>query len=235
MTFNNEKNLIKNKENLFDSSLKSGFYLITCVPLEKHYVGESNDVTRIINAHKSALRRGIHVNRKMQEDFENYGENAFVFQKLYFGTCISKEKREYFEYFILSTLPENNRYRFYGNWRKISSISNIFYGQKYSIEAKKTLSVTKKDRSSPCAEKQQIHYVKRLMSDKNKGKKIIKKSLYVDSVYFESIAEASEKTGISRRLLRERCHSSEERFQNYRWALDNNNPSMDSEEKNRKS
>jgi hypothetical protein len=56
-------------------------------------------------------------------------------------------------------------------------------------------------------------------------------SLYVDSVYYESIAEASEKIGISRRLIRERCHSSEEIFQNYRWAA----PGMDSEEKNQKS
>nr|QUO98942.1 putative GIY-YIG homing endonuclease [Oedogonium crispum] len=230
MTFNNEQNLNKNKENLFDSSLKSGLYLITCIPLEKHYVGESSDVTQRINAHKSALRRGIHVNRKMQEDFQNYGENAFVFQKLYFGMCISKEKRESFEYFILSTLPETNRYFFYGNRRKRSSISNL--GR---IESKKNLSATKKGRSLPCAERQQIDDVKRLVSDKNKGKKIGKKSLYVDSLYYESIAEASEKIGISRRLIRERCHSSEEIFQNYRWALDNNDPIMDSEEKNQKS
>jgi len=221
--------MIKNKENLFDSSLESGFYLLTCVPLEKYYVGESCYVTQRINAHKYALRVGIHVNRKMQEDFDNHSENTFIFQKLYFGVCIPKEEREHFENFILSTLPENNRYNFYDNWQKRSSILNPFYGQKHSVKAKKTLS--KKGRPSP---RQQSDDIKRRVSEENKGKKIQKKALYIDSVYYESIAEASENTGISRRLIRERCHSFKEQFQNYRWAL-NNTKCIDSEEKNQKS
>nr|QUO99191.1 putative GIY-YIG homing endonuclease [Oedogonium sp. HN1801B] len=235
MTFNKEQNIIKNKENLFDLSLKSGLYLITCVPLEKHYVGESINITRRINAHKSQLRQGIHVNRKMQEDFDNYGEYAFVFQKLYFGTCVSKKERKHFEDFILSTLPENSRYNFYENRRKISLIFNPFYVKKHTVEAKKNLSVPKKGRPSLFVGRRQSDYVKCHLSGENKGKKIQKKALYVDSVYYESIAEASEKIGISRRSIRERCHSSEERFKNYRWALENHNLIIDSEKKNQKS
>lgn len=48
MTLKNKdnKNNIKNKENLFDPSIKSGLDLITCIPAEKHYVEESFYVTR---------------------------------------------------------------------------------------------------------------------------------------------------------------------------------------------
>lgn len=40
---------------VFDRSLKSGVYLITCLPLDKHYVGISDNVRARINAHKSDL------------------------------------------------------------------------------------------------------------------------------------------------------------------------------------
>nr|YP_009310740.1 putative GIY-YIG homing endonuclease [Oedocladium carolinianum]AOT84359.1 putative GIY-YIG homing endonuclease [Oedocladium carolinianum] len=220
MSFNKEQNTTnsKNKENLFDISLKSGLYLITCLPLQKHYIGQSGYVTRRLNVHKSLLRRGIHQNRTMQKDFEEYGENAFFFQKLYFGNCLSKEERENFETLILSTLSEKNRYNFYEDWRKRDSILNPFYGKKHNTEAKNALSAAKKGRPSPFAKRQQSDEVKQRLSEENKGKKNRKKALYVDSVYYESIADAAEKIGISRRLIRERCHSSEERFKNYLWA-----------------
>jgi predicted GIY-YIG superfamily endonuclease len=55
--------------NLFDASMKSGIYLITCLPLNKHYVGTSSHVVRRLNAHKSLLKRGCRENKKLQEDY----------------------------------------------------------------------------------------------------------------------------------------------------------------------
>ena len=62
---------------LFDSSLKSGIYVITCLPLEKHYVGMSQHTTRRLNAHKSKLYRNCHDCRSLQEDFNTYGLFCF--------------------------------------------------------------------------------------------------------------------------------------------------------------
>jgi predicted GIY-YIG superfamily endonuclease len=39
---------------------KSGLYMITCTPLDKHYVGASMYVTRRLNSHKSKLKRNCH-------------------------------------------------------------------------------------------------------------------------------------------------------------------------------
>lgn len=85
------------KENLFDCSIKAGLYLITCLTNQKHYVGQFSYVTRRLNAHKNLLKRGCHSNLIMQKDFHFYGENSFVFQKLLFGTSLSKNTRENFE------------------------------------------------------------------------------------------------------------------------------------------
>lgn len=66
----------KNKQ-LFDSSLKSGLYIITCIPEQKHYIGQSENVVRRINAHKSHLKRNVHENTALQKDFNFYGEKNF--------------------------------------------------------------------------------------------------------------------------------------------------------------
>lgn len=94
----------QNKDNFFDSSLKAGLYVITCKSKQKHYIGQSKYVTPRLNAHKSKLRRGCHENIDMQKDFNEFGENCFLFQKLYFGIGSSKIEREHFETLILLTL-----------------------------------------------------------------------------------------------------------------------------------
>lgn len=62
--------------------------------------------------------------------------------------------------------------------------------------------------------------VKKNLSIQNNGKsnKEKRKSLFLNSIYYESICEASEKTGIHRRLIRERCHSQEPKWANYQWV-----------------
>nr|YP_010987505.1 GIY-YIG homing endonuclease [Hydrocytium acuminatum]WOR09550.1 GIY-YIG homing endonuclease [Hydrocytium acuminatum] len=210
---------MKNKENLFDPSLKAGLYLITCIPIEKHYVGESEYVTRRLNAHKSTLRRGIHENNEMQRDFDKYGINAFLFQKLYFGKSLPKEKRQNFETLILSTLPEQTRYNFFIDWRQRGSKTNPFYGKHHNPESRLLLSESKQGVSFPFAGHCQSDCVKTRVSEANLGKKDRRKSVFIDSIFYESIAKASEQLGLSRRLIRERCHSAEKRFENYQWAL----------------
>lgn len=42
--------------------------------------------------------------------------------------------------------------------------------------------------------------------------------MYIEDSFYESISEASEITGITRKTIRERCHSDQPRFASYRWA-----------------
>jgi hypothetical protein len=156
----------------------------------------------------------------MQKDFHSYGENFFVFQKLLFGTSLSKNTRENFETLILLTLPPNLRYNVYSNWRKRESSFNPFFGKKHTLKARKEQSLSKIGKPSNFVNHIQANSVKKMISSLNKGttNKDRRKPLYIDSIYYESISEASEKTGLNRRLIRERCHQQTERFENYKWA-----------------
>jgi group I intron endonuclease len=61
----------------------SGIYLIKCIPLNKHYVGSSNNVQRRLQTHKRELAAGSHNNRLLQRDYDKYGENSFSFLIIY--------------------------------------------------------------------------------------------------------------------------------------------------------
>ena len=87
------------------------------------------------------------------------------------------------------------------------------------LEARKMQSVAQKGKQSNFYSHKQINTVKQIVSLANAGKSDLRKPVLIDSVYYESIREAYEKLGLSRRLIRERCHSNDLRFANYKWAL----------------
>lgn len=206
------------KENLFDFN-KPGIYLISCIKKEKYYIGESNNVTSRLCAHKNKLRRNIHENKELQSDFNQYGENYFLFQKLIFGNGVKKDKRLELETTILLTLKPEQRYNIYINWNKRDKIINSFFGKKHSYEARKAQSFEKKDRFSPFKGKTQSNEIKKMLSQINSKKTNIerRKPVLIDSIYYESISEASKKTGLNRRLIRERCHN-KTHFENFQWG-----------------
>jgi hypothetical protein len=56
-----------------------GIYTITCVATGKVYVGHSGTILERIAGHKAHLRHGNHHNRYLQEEFDRYGEDSFVY------------------------------------------------------------------------------------------------------------------------------------------------------------
>lgn len=206
------------KENLFDFK-KSGIYTISCLKNEKYYIGESKNVTARLCAHKNKLRRNIHENRELQSDFNKYGEQFFLFQKLIFGNGVDKNTRLQLENLILLTLKPQNRYNIYINWKKRDECINSFFNKTHTEEARKLQSIAKKNTISPFKGRNQSNEVKQMLSKINSSKTTIerRKPVIIDSIYYESISEASQKTGLNRRLIRERCHN-KTRFENFKWS-----------------
>lgn len=206
------------KENLFDFK-KSGIYLISCIKKQKYYIGESDNVSSRLCAHKNKLRRNIHENKELQSDYNQYGENHFLFQKLIFKYGIDKDKRLELETIILLTLKPEQRYNIYINWKKRDKITNSFFGKKHSYEARQVQSFAKKGKISPFKGKTQNNEIKKMLSQINSKKTTIerRKPVVIDSIYYESISEASQKTGLNRRLIRERCHN-KTHFENFQWG-----------------
>lgn len=206
------------KENLFDFK-KSGIYIISCLKQAKYYIGESDNVTARLCAHKNKLKRNIHENKELQSDFNYYGEEYFLFQKLFFGHGLEKEKRLKLETQILLTLEPQNRYNIYINWKKRDECINLFFGKKHTKEARKAQSIATKNKTSPFKHKKHTNEIKKKLSKINSNKITIerRKPVIIDSLYYESINEASQKTGLNRRLIRERCHN-KTHFENFKWG-----------------
>jgi group I intron endonuclease len=212
----------RNIDDFYGSDLKSGLYVITCLPLEKHYVGQSQHVGRRLNAHKSTLRRGCHDNLELQADYREYGVDEFVFQKLLLGATLPKHHLERLETLVLSTLSPEQRYNTYTNWRTRGSETNPFLGRRHTLEARYSQGTARRGKVSSFAGHKQSDEVRQSISRQNSGSfsKDRRKPLFIDSVFYESVSDASAKTGLARRLIRERCHSTEQRFTNYQWYHD---------------
>lgn len=55
-----------------------GVYVIRCVPTKREYVGSSIDILCRWATHKKHLRRGCHVNTKLQRAWNKYGPENFT-------------------------------------------------------------------------------------------------------------------------------------------------------------
>lgn len=59
--------------------MKSGIYKIYNKKTHQYYIGQSINVDNRLNQHKKELRKGKHINSKLQTAFNKYGEEAFDF------------------------------------------------------------------------------------------------------------------------------------------------------------
>lgn len=62
--------------------IKSGVYIITCMVNGKHYIGFSGKIRKRLTEHKNNLRKGIHKNSYLQDDFTLHSEKNFTFEEL---------------------------------------------------------------------------------------------------------------------------------------------------------
>ena len=61
---------------------KAGIYLIYNLANQRVYVGQSKNVATRLRTHKSKLKRSCHTNPYLQNAFNKYGEDKFVFRSV---------------------------------------------------------------------------------------------------------------------------------------------------------
>lgn len=164
-----------------------GLYMIHCLENDYRYYGETSNVSERISSHKSMLRRKIHSNNKLQQDWNIFSESSFSIQVLYIGRewsdRIVRLKRE-------SELIARDLeicYNFYESMDKRIGNLNGFFEKRHSEATKNTMREAKKG-----------------IPNDNLGKKIV-----ILGKNYPSIAEASRETGHSRKLIRSRVNSNE--------------------------
>src|ERR1039458_145551 len=58
---------------------QAGIYSIYCIANEKQYIGSSVNIKRRFREHRSKLSRNIHTCRHLQNAWNKYGAESFVF------------------------------------------------------------------------------------------------------------------------------------------------------------
>lgn len=76
---------------LADLRRVTGVYAIKCTANGRVYIGQSINMGRRIGEHFSDLRNGGHHNKKIQEDYDRYGEGAFDYEVIREGTFTQEE------------------------------------------------------------------------------------------------------------------------------------------------
>jgi group I intron endonuclease len=79
-----------------------GIYKITCIPTKKIYIGSASDLRHRKNDHIRNLRQNKHANPKLQNAWNKYGEDAFIFEVLELVLLMSLTAREQYWFSKLS-------------------------------------------------------------------------------------------------------------------------------------
>lgn len=97
-------------------------YKITNMQNGKSYIGRSIKPLHMAYSHYSALRGNYHINKNLQKDFNDYGEDAYVFEILCKTNDRNKEKEyqeKYKTYNPMFGYNENEQY-----WKAHNSKAN---------------------------------------------------------------------------------------------------------------
>ena len=162
-----------------------GLYMIHCLENDYRYYGETSNISGRVASHKSMLRRKIHPNCKLQDDFSKFTESAFSFQALYIGEEWKDKVVRLKKESELIGRDLERAYNFYESMDKRIGELNGFFQKRHSEATLKLMREAKKG-----------------IPNDNLGKKIT-----VLGKKYPSITEASRQTGHSRKLIRERINS----------------------------
>lgn len=179
--------LIKNKENLVSNRIRPkkqpGLYMIRNFINDKRYYGESKNVSGRLASHKSILNRQIHPNKKLQQDWNLYGKENFDFIVLYMGPDWEKREDRLIRETLLILYDRSLCYNYLeGNFRP--NEKNPFWGKTHTEETKKKIGDSMRDIPNDA----------------------LGRPLKLNNIIYPSLAEASRKTGHSRKYIRKRLN-----------------------------
>jgi group I intron endonuclease len=133
--------------------MKSGIYHIICKSTGKRYVGRTVNFTKRFGQHKSALRNNKHGNEHLQNAWNKYGEENFVFLIYKFvdkQDLVLEEQKQLDDYQFVEcfnkTFSADNSYLTAETRKKISLRNN---GREISVEQREKISKKLKGRKLP--------------------------------------------------------------------------------------
>ena len=135
--------VLNSSESLFPRNLP-GIYMILCLANDYRYYGETSNLAGRIASHKSMLRRQIHPNEKLKNDWNLCGENLFHFVVLYTGEDWKlKTSRLTLESQLIAQ-NSDRCYNVFESYQLRTGELNPFYQKRHSEKTKAFMSAIKK-------------------------------------------------------------------------------------------
>ena len=128
---------------MFSKDYKTGIYKITNKQNGKFYIGSSVQITRRIAGHINQLNKNCHINRHLQNAWNQHGPNSFIFERI--ERVKDKTKLIEREQYYLDTLLyaqeyiKNEDIRFLELGYNLNPVAGSNLGVKYSEESKKKM------------------------------------------------------------------------------------------------
>lgn len=134
-----------------------GIYKITNLVTGQIYIGSSSNVYNRIHTHKKCLRKNTHENKRLQNSWNKYNEDSFVFELV--EECEIDKIIEREQYYIDSLNPFYN----------ICRVAGSCIGVKHTEETRKRMSDSKKGKPSPRKGTKHTEESLKRMSEVKKG------------------------------------------------------------------
>lgn len=186
------------RDNLLDLCYP-GLYEISCVPAERSYFGESDNVMARLSRHFDDLQAHRHENQSLQDDWKQYGRENFFFRVLEKGPAWEEAKtRRVREQEYITTCP-------HAVYNAVKPVASTFR-KKWTVDGITYSSGAEAARQLNCSPSQ----IYRLMKKKGSSEQVSNfKRISVDGQDYASLSEALKVLKISRTTLIRRLRSPE--------------------------
>jgi group I intron endonuclease len=186
--------------------MRSGIYLIRNINNNKCYIGSSNNLEYRKCMHFSKLKHNKHINQHLQNSYNKYGKESFIFTIIEECECMKEILLDREQYYINTMNPEYNILKIAGSTLGFNhsietklKISNSTIGIKKSKEHCENIKNSQKGKTLTDEHKQKLSE-----SAKNRTKQGHTTKINIDGINYDSLKEASELLGIKYNTLQRR-------------------------------
>lgn len=156
-----------------NKSLNSGIYSITNKLTNKFYIGSSTNLHKREISHFSNLRKNNHCNANLQNSYNKYGKDNFVFKVIEF--CSTEELEEREQHYLDLYFSGNNPgilYNIFKSAYAVRGINHPLYGKTHTIEAKNKIKEARSKQIIKHSEE-----TRKKIGNSNRGKKLSKECI----------------------------------------------------------
>ncbi|MFK7678638.1 GIY-YIG nuclease family protein [Bacillus sp. Wb] len=180
-------------------------YSITCLTNNVKYIGRSQEVEKRWRAHKNMLRRSLHNNTLLQNDWNLYGEDAFLFEILHEFNDLDESIIKEQEY-----IDDDSVIKY--NISDAKAGGDTFTNNPRKEEIRKLKSINSSGENNPMYGKPKSDLMIKRVKEANS------KPVTIDGIKYSSAIEASRTLNVKPTTVNYRIQSKSSRFENWNYA-----------------